>query len=147
MTNKAILIFAAPAPVRIRFRPVATRARHDGWTVQRQGDFIAALAALGSVSRAAARVGISARSAYRLKGRGDAVAFSDAWDHALDHARARRIEEERVQAEWRRSRPYFYGNLQRGVVPADDQAALLRRLERLENRFMRRNGSSTRGNV
>ena len=46
MTNKAILIFAAPAPVRIRFRPVATRARHDGWTVQRQGDFIAALAAL-----------------------------------------------------------------------------------------------------
>ncbi|WP_187336470.1 hypothetical protein [Novosphingopyxis iocasae] len=147
MTNKLSLHFGARPSVRIPFRPVRTRDRHDGWTLARQRAFIAALADLGSVSRAAASVGISARSAYRLKRRDDAASFSKAWDRALDHACARRIEEQRVQAEWRRSKPYFYGNLQRGVLPNDDSAALLRRLDRLEKCLAGRSGSSTGENV
>ena len=96
---------------------------------------------------AAAGVGISARSAYRLKRRSDAASFAAAWDRALDHACAVRIEERRVQAEWQRSQAYFYGNLQRAVIPKDDSAQQLRRLERVEKRLAGRSGSSTAENV
>src|SRR5689334_13687723 len=51
----------------IRFAPVPVKRRHDGWTVERQQAFIAALATGGCVSEACAEVGITARSAYRLR--------------------------------------------------------------------------------
>ncbi|WP_420607007.1 hypothetical protein [Novosphingopyxis sp.] len=68
------------------FDPVALRARHDGWTAGRQTAFVAALAACGNVTEAAARVGMSARSAYKLRARPDARSFREAWDVALDSA-------------------------------------------------------------
>ncbi len=68
------------------FDPVELRARHDGWTSARQTGFVAALAACGCVAEAAARVGMNARSAYKLRARPSARSFREAWDTALAHA-------------------------------------------------------------
>jgi len=67
------------------FLPVPVRPRHDGWTPERQRQFVEALADTGCVSLAAARVGLSAESAYRLRRRDDAKDFDLAWDAALAH--------------------------------------------------------------
>ena len=72
----------APAPP-CPLPPVALRARHDGWTPDRQRRFLDALAALGSITGAAAVVGMSVRSAYKLRGHPAAAAFRAAWDAAL----------------------------------------------------------------
>ena len=74
------------------FHPVAARSRHDGWTPERQGDFIGHLAETLSVTEAARRVGMARESAYRLRERPFAAGFRLAWDAALlrrpfeDHA-------------------------------------------------------------
>lgn len=72
----------APVPDRC-FTPVPVRARHDGWTPERQIEFIEALAACGCVTDAAARVGMSSQSAYTLRLREEAESFREAWDAAL----------------------------------------------------------------
>lgn len=69
--------------------PVPVRARHDGWTVERQRKFLTALAETGSVTSAAAECGLSARSAYRLRARADARVFAAGWDEALRIATGR----------------------------------------------------------
>lgn len=63
------------------------RHRHDGWTVDRQKQFLELLAATASVSDAARGVGMSRTSAYRLYNRADAGAFRAGWDQALALAR------------------------------------------------------------
>jgi hypothetical protein len=68
---------------------VSVATRHDGWTPQRQRGFLEALADSGSVESAARSVGMSARSAYRLRGRADARAFTAAWNAALERAMQR----------------------------------------------------------
>src|SRR5690606_13707357 len=68
------------------FKPVRVRARQDGWTPQRQVDFIHALAECGCVRDACGRVGMSAESAYALVRRPDAQSFRIAWELALDNA-------------------------------------------------------------
>ena len=58
--------------------------RHDGWTMEKQLAFLEALAAGGNVTRAAATVGKSAGSAYRLRGRlGPGDIFTYGWNAAL----------------------------------------------------------------
>jgi hypothetical protein len=71
---------AAPAT-----QPDATRrrSRADGWTKQRQQNFLKSLALTGSVQRAAKAVGMSASSAYRLRLHPDAARFRYAWSCAL----------------------------------------------------------------
>ena len=64
------------------FVPVPTRARRDGWSPARQAGFIGALAETGSVAAAAARVGMSRESAWRLRLREGADSFAAAWDAA-----------------------------------------------------------------
>ncbi|WP_109808207.1 hypothetical protein [Sphingosinithalassobacter portus] len=59
----------------------ATRAH--GWTAERQRKFIDVLAETGCVSDAAAAVGLTPRSAYRLRLRPGAEGFHRAWDAAL----------------------------------------------------------------
>ena len=59
----------------------ATRA--DGWTAGRQRKFIDVLAETGCVSDAAAAVGLTPRSAYKLRLRPEADSFNRAWDAAL----------------------------------------------------------------
>lgn len=71
------------------FDPVQLRYRHDGWTPQRQVDFIRALAASACVIEACRAVGMSSESAYELRAREYADSFRAAWDAALRHALGR----------------------------------------------------------
>ena len=71
------------------FEPARPRPRFDGWTPNRQVEFIQALAESGCVVEACRAVGMSQRSAYALRGRADAVSFRNAWDAALDYAMRR----------------------------------------------------------
>ena len=79
-----------PRPPRRRpipaFHPVPLAARHDGWSVARQAEFIGWLAETGGVSAAARLVGMSRKSAYRLRARAGAAGFAAAWDAALGAA-------------------------------------------------------------
>jgi hypothetical protein len=68
------------------------RNRHDGWTVERQREFIRALAVVGSVDAAAKMVGMSRKSAYQLRNRPDAISFAHAWNVAISTGRARIFE-------------------------------------------------------
>ena len=68
------------------FTPAPVRARHDGWTVERQYAFIEALAETGIVEEAARRVGMSDTSAYNLRRRPCGVHFRRAWEAALDYS-------------------------------------------------------------
>ena len=71
------------------FTPAYLRFRHDGWTPERQENFIRALAESGCVEEAARRVGKSASGAYALRARPDAQSFRLAWEAALDMAMQR----------------------------------------------------------
>jgi hypothetical protein len=64
-----------------RFR--TSRARRDGWTPERQLAFLAALARTRSVTKAAASVGMSRESAYRLRARDEGGLFALAWERAF----------------------------------------------------------------
>lgn len=90
------------------FVPAAPRARCDGWTAGRQRAFIAALAECGIVRKAAERVGMTERSARRLRGRADAADFDRAWIEASRLGRSRP-----PSATWERAvvgivKPYRY---------------------------------------
>jgi hypothetical protein len=65
--------------------------RHDGWTLDRQRDFLAHLGRFGGVTAAARAVGISAKSAYRLRTR--SPAFAAAWDKAQAEGRLTSFEQ------------------------------------------------------
>jgi|GEM_PF-2793968 len=67
---------------------VPVLGRPNSWTPLRQRDFIAHLAGSGCVLAAAASVGMSVSSAYRLRRRPDARGFCAAWNAALAHAQA-----------------------------------------------------------
>lgn len=72
----------------IPFDPVPSRStRRDGWTPQRQREFIAGLELCGSVSTAAKAVGMTARGAYKLLERPGAESFARAWDEAAERGR------------------------------------------------------------
>ena len=68
------------------FTAAPVRHRRDGWTPEKQVDFIEALAESGCVTEACERVGMSTQSAYALRARIDAQSFRIAWDTALDYA-------------------------------------------------------------
>ena len=73
-----------PAYARIpKFVPVPVRMRRHGWWPIRQARFIGWLAETGSVSAAAARVGLSQETAYRLRAKPGAESFVHAWDSVL----------------------------------------------------------------
>lgn len=103
----------APAPGSLTAH-VPTRPRHDGWTPEKQHDFIAALAESGCITEAAAAVGMSAASAYRLRARPDASHFRQAWEIALDFAVRRLSEAAFSRALNGVSRPIFYQGEQIG---------------------------------
>ena len=82
------LIDALPRD-QLGFAPVPVKPRHDGWTAARQRGFIDRLALCGCIRSAAAGVGMSRKSAYRLRARPGAAAFAAAWDQALGWGEAR----------------------------------------------------------
>lgn len=73
-------------PSAYKWVPVLRKPRKDGWTPQRQKDFIAALADSGCIEHAAIQVGMSVKSCYRLRRSPGAEGFAAAWDLALQHA-------------------------------------------------------------
>jgi hypothetical protein len=77
-----------PDPDQIAFTPVPVAPRHDGWTPERQREFIDALAQIGCVTAAAKHVGMTPKSAYRLRSHADATSFAAAWTIAVDRGRA-----------------------------------------------------------
>jgi hypothetical protein len=91
---------------------VPVRPRDDGWSFERQREFLNQLAACGSVSKAARAVGMSRESAYALRRRADARGFAQAWDAA----RALAVEH-LTEVAWDRAlegevRPvYYHGEL------------------------------------
>jgi len=106
---------AAPAASRDRaFDPVPLRPRHDGWTPDKQAGFIDALAESGCVTEAAARVGMSAATAYALRRRPDAESFRMAWEAALDHAVTRLSDAAFARALGGVARPVFFQGEQVG---------------------------------
>lgn len=77
----------------LAFTPVPQqRRRADGWTPLTQERFIRALEAMGSTGAAAKAVGMSRRSAYKLRDRDGADGFAHAWDRALDLGRGRMFD-------------------------------------------------------
>ena len=65
------------------FLPVPVRARRDGWTPDRQARFIAQLVRTACVRTAAAAIGLTRESAYRLRRHPGAGSFRAAWDTAV----------------------------------------------------------------
>ena len=103
-----------PATKPLLFEPAHPRARHDGWTPERQVEFIEALAECGCVEDAAARTGMSVQSAYALRRRVDAQGFRIAWDAALDYAVRRLSDAVFSRAIYGVARPVFYQGEQVG---------------------------------
>ena len=91
------------------FEPVPVRARHDGWTVDRQYAFIEALAATGIVEEACRRVGMSRTSADNLRKRPSGVHFRRAWQAAVDYALHLVEESAHRRARDGVARPIFHG--------------------------------------
>jgi hypothetical protein len=60
--------------------------RRDGWTIERQAGFLGLLAETGSVIGACEAIGMSRKSAYRLRALPGAESFAAAWDAALGMA-------------------------------------------------------------
>ena len=88
------------------FTPVPLRYRADGWTPQRQADFLGRLCETWSVAAAARHVGMTRESAYRLREKEGAESFAAAWDSIL--AAPRRIRKSTYDLTWHR---LFYGTL------------------------------------
>lgn len=63
--------------------------RHDGWTPDRQLEFLDMLARTGSVTRSARAAGMSREGAYRLRSREPDGLFATAWDRAVTPAHRR----------------------------------------------------------
>lgn len=76
----------------LAFTPVPVKARHDGWTVERQKWFILRLALSGCVSMAANGVGMTRKSAYRLLDRPGSESFAAAWAKALGWGQDRTLD-------------------------------------------------------
>jgi hypothetical protein len=79
-------------PAAYKWVPVLRKPRKDGWTPQRQVEFIATLGDTGCVEMAAQAVGMSVMSCYRLRRAPEAAAFAQAWDIALHHAAKRLLD-------------------------------------------------------
>lgn len=76
----------------LAFTPVPVRGRRDGWTVERQKGFILRLALGGCVTLAARAVGMTRKSAYRLRDRPGAGSFAASWDKAAGWGRDRTLD-------------------------------------------------------
>ena len=81
-----------PAFHRIPFKPVPVKARHDGWTPERQRGFIDRLVVTGSVAKSARAVGMTPQSARSLRKHKGAASFSRAWDRAIENGRSYQID-------------------------------------------------------
>ena len=92
----------------LAFTPVPVRARHDGWSPERQSAFIHRLALCGSVSTSARAVGKTRKSVYDLRARPGAESFAAAWDKALGMGQSRQLDIAMERALAGEVKPHFY---------------------------------------
>ena len=92
----------------LAFDPVPLRYRHDGWTPDKQDDFIRALAETGCVEEACARVKRSSAGAYKLRVRPHAQSFRLAWDAAVDVSVSRLSDAAMSRAIYGVPVPHYY---------------------------------------
>ncbi len=120
------------------FQPVPrARARHDGWSPPRQRAFIAALAALGSVTHAARVVGMTKRSAYRLRDTPGAASFAAAWDLAAEQGQREQLDHVIHRVRHGDTLPLMRNGQQVGTIHRHDNRiayAALKALDGLERR-------------
>jgi hypothetical protein len=122
-----------PKP-RPAFAPVPLRARRDGWTAERQREFIRILHLKRSISAACRAVGLSRKSAYKLRERPGAEGFAAAWDSAfaLRPAPARTNFSQLWYRACFKVKPVIRGGRQVGTIEQPDNAAALKLYHRLE---------------
>ena len=115
------------------FYPVPIRARRDGWIMARQADFLGILAQTGSVAGACEAVGMSRKSAYRLRSLPGAESFAAAWDAALGApTRKVTVHDLHFLAFEGLIRPQFFRRSYRGWRQIPDEKALVRLLAKLD---------------
>lgn len=128
---------------------VPVQPRHNGWTPARQIGFLETLADTGSVRDAAASVGMTETSAYRLRRRADAGGFDAAWTAALEKGleRLAAIAIERAIAGTVK-RTYYHGELvDEQIVHSERMMMFLLEKGRgaLARAKVRQNGATTGG--
>lgn len=119
------------------FTPVRRRSRHDGWTEARQRAFIAALDQLGSVAHAARVVGMTKRSAYRLRDAAGAESFAAAWARAAGFGQDEQLTHAIERACHGDELPLFRKGRQVGKIHRYDNRiafAVLKALDGLQRR-------------
>ncbi len=112
--TESLALPALPA-FAVAFDPVPVAARHDGWMPDKQRGFIDALAACGCVKAAAKHVGMTAKSAYRLRSRADAASFAAVWDQARREGFARTRDNAVERALYGERVPIYRGGRQVGT--------------------------------
>jgi hypothetical protein len=96
----------------LEFDPVSVRHRIDGWTPEKQREYVEALADSGVARYAAARVGMSEQSAGRLRRRADARSFDRACAAAMRIGARRLVSVAFERAiEGTVKRHYYHGEL------------------------------------
>ncbi|ATW04435.1 hypothetical protein [Sphingorhabdus sp. YGSMI21] len=118
------------------FTPVPLRPRADGWSPVRQAEFIGLLAQTRCVKKAAALVGMSRDSAYRLRRKPGAEEFVAAWDMIMGvpTSQQRKVTLETLFQRLRQGsyRPILRGGRYVGTIRKPDNSALLTLLGRLD---------------
>jgi len=122
----------------IPFKPVPLRARHDGWTAEKQIAFIEALAETACVEEACRCVGMSDTSAYKLRMRLEGWAFAKAWDAALRHAACKLVPAVLGRTLNGVPRPIFYKGEQVGEWRHYDERLTMFLLSRLRPQWFGR---------
>lgn len=119
------------------FHPVPVGKRRDGWTLERQANFIGHLAEMRSVLAAARAVSMSRESAYRLRRRPGASGFAAAWDAALgsvDRTNGRKAKITDLPARYRFETGFvqviLYAGRYRGYIRKTDDWGLIGQLSR-----------------
>jgi hypothetical protein len=124
------------------FTPVPRQSsRHDGWTQDKQTQFIAALADYGIVRCAAEKVGMGAASAYRLRQCEGAESFAAAWDAALKIGMAQLSDIAMDRAIHGVAIPHFYKGEQVGERRWFDNRLLMFMLRQTQTRRYGRNAA------
>jgi hypothetical protein len=118
------------------FEPVPRKYRHDGWTAQRQRDFIARLAETGSVKHAAKAINMSPEGAYYLRRQPGAEGFRRAWEVALDYGVRRLLDVTMERALHGVPMPIFWRGEQVGEKRRyNDRLAMFHLRHRLPDRY------------
>jgi hypothetical protein len=110
------------------FSPVPRQAGAGGWTPATQRRFIASLAATGSVTSAAASVGLTRAGAYALRAAPGAESFAAAWAAAVQAGIAVLKSEAFDRALHAQEEPVFHAGVQIGTRRRQNNQLIMRLL-------------------